>query len=199
MSSRSPPANSNRPEHSLPADLPEFPVYIGAPDLPRSLLAIPAYAASPRAIPACPARMSCWWRSSTAMKSPAPPCIAELLRQNFTATMRPADPGLRQYRRLHPLRPRQPARLALCRRGSEPGLGRYTALRRPPLTGARPRARNLPDHRYCGHSARPAFHALALRPAVPLRPDPRGPGPRAEAAPPPHWWSPIRAMPAANG
>jgi predicted deacylase len=33
MSSRSPPANSNRPEHILPADLPEFPVYTAAPDL----------------------------------------------------------------------------------------------------------------------------------------------------------------------
>ncbi len=33
MSSRSPPAHSNRPEHTLPADLPEFPVYTAAPDL----------------------------------------------------------------------------------------------------------------------------------------------------------------------
>ena len=33
MSSRSPPANSNRPEHQLPADLPEFPVYTATPDL----------------------------------------------------------------------------------------------------------------------------------------------------------------------
>ncbi|HVE20887.1 MAG TPA: succinylglutamate desuccinylase/aspartoacylase family protein [Acidocella sp.] len=32
MSSRSPPANSNRPEPALPADLPEFPVYTAAPD-----------------------------------------------------------------------------------------------------------------------------------------------------------------------
>ena len=33
MSSRPPPADANRPEHTLPADLPEFPVYTAAPDL----------------------------------------------------------------------------------------------------------------------------------------------------------------------
>jgi predicted deacylase len=33
MSLRPPPADTNRPEHALPADLPEFPVYTAAPDL----------------------------------------------------------------------------------------------------------------------------------------------------------------------
>jgi succinylglutamate desuccinylase len=33
MSSRPQPADANRPEHTLPADLPEFPVYTAAPDL----------------------------------------------------------------------------------------------------------------------------------------------------------------------
>jgi predicted deacylase len=33
MSSRSPPAESNRPEHTLPAGLPDFPVYTAAPDV----------------------------------------------------------------------------------------------------------------------------------------------------------------------
>ncbi len=90
-------------------------------------------------------------------------CGALALDQLFKSGLRPAcrqdHPRLRQCRGVSLVRPRQPGRVALCRRGFQPALGQGHARRPEEERRARTRAAPQADLRKRRPAPRPSFDA----------------------------------------